>query len=61
MEKTTKMADSVFVVNELLCFLCNKFDKATTKILLANFYNENELCVAKDRLREAASARELSA
>lgn len=46
------------IVNELLCYCKNKFDRATTKqlkMVLLSFYTEEELSSAKQLLHEAAS------
>jgi len=49
------MADSVVVVNNALCFLCNKFGKTGLKLLksaLLDFYDVKVVCDAKCQLIE---------
>lgn len=51
------MSSNELEINEVLCFMLNKIDKATinqVKIILANFYTEEELTVAKEILHGAA-------
>lgn len=50
-----KMAESEVIINEVLCYLVNKYDKCTInqlKLLFQSFYTEDELRKAKDYLFE---------
>jgi len=46
----------VVIVNEALCFLCNKYDNIQLndlKTVLTSFYREDELTAAKETLAKA--------
>lgn len=53
------MAASILAVSECLCYLFNKYDKATTvqlKLVMQAFFTDQELCLSKETLHAAISA-----
>ena len=51
------MEQKSVVINEALCFLCNKYDSIQhndLKTILVSFYSDEELFTARDLLAKAA-------